>query len=240
MAKISEYKKKKAVIFDLDGTLLNTLDDIATTANLTLADFNLPNYTSNDYKAWVGKGGRFFLKSCFEDMQKNIDKKFLFDISKEEFFGRVLTNDYFEKIYNQFIVHYNDNVVKLTKPYEGIEDLLMQLQSKNISINVLSNKPHLLTIRSIKEGFPDIKFDYVYGQRETVKAKPDPSTVFEILEKVNVLPEDCTFVGDTDTDLETAKNAGCSFIGVEWGFRPQEIEKKSQMISNASELKKYL
>ena len=197
---------KKGVIFDLDGTLLNTLVDIADAVNFILQKHQFPEHRFEDYKRFIGNGIEVLSRKALPQ-----------DISEKEF------QHYFEEIQHSYKQHQN----KRTHPYDGIIDLLENLNRKKIKIAILSNKPHEFVEPTVKQYFPNIKFDMMLGKREGVARKPNPDSVFEILQYLELQAEDCYFVGDTATDMRTGESANMETIGVLWGFRGREELEES-------------
>jgi phosphoglycolate phosphatase len=192
---------KKAIIFDLDGTLLDTLTDIMESVNNVLDKYEFPTHKMQAYKYFIGNGIEVLTRKAFPK-----------DITESEF------RNYFQEVKQE----YESRQTLRTKPYNGIEEMLNKLLEKGISISILSNKPDEFAKPTVKHFFPNIKFDIVFGSRNGVERKPSPDAVFEILEKLNFQKEDCFFVGDTAIDMQTSVNAGVDGIGVSWGFRTIE------------------
>lgn len=198
--------KYKAIIFDLDGTLLNTIDDLANSMNRILNQENFPTYTVADYKLMVGYGAYELVKRALPDTVKQ-EKDILVYLDQ-------FKKDYFE----------NWNVK--TELYEGIPDLLMALMQRGIRLTILSNKPQQATLKCIDQYLKDYRFETVLGQREGIPVKPDPVAALEICDYLKLAPEQILFVGDTAVDIETGRQAGMNTVGVTWGFRSKaEIEK---------------
>ncbi len=191
----------KTVIFDLDGTLIDSLTDIAICANKVLKELNHPTHTIEKYKDFVGDGAKILIQNA---MPKNAS---LNDVD--------IALDMFKEIYEQ-------NIYENTKPYEGIYELLENLQRNNYSLNVLSNKPHKFTLQYVQKLFSDFTFDEVHGQKDGVEKKPDPIGAINISKALNVELKDIFYIGDTGTDMKTAVNAGMIPIGVLWGFRGED------------------
>lgn len=195
--------KKKLVIFDLDGTLLNTITDLAKACNYALEKLGFPTHQEDAYKIFVGNG---------------ID--ILFERALPENFK---SDDYVQKMRGYFVPYYNEHSKDFTAPYPGIIELLRELKKNNIKIAVASNKYHEATLEVVENYFPEIEFDVVFGHRNGYQPKPHPAIVLDILEickienKQNVL-----YVGDTSVDMNTAKNAEIPAVGVTWGFRSEE------------------
>lgn len=196
---------KKLVIFDLDGTLLNTIADLAAATNYALQACGYPTHDTDAYRFFVGNGiNKLFERALPEGTR-----------SKEN----VL------KIRSLFVPYYNEHNADLSRPYLGIENLLETLQKKGYMLAVASNKYHEATQKLIKQYFPRINFLAILGQRENIPAKPDPQVVYEIMEKAGVERNEIVYIGDSSVDMQTGANAGVTTIGVCWGFRPRtELE----------------
>lgn len=193
---------KKFVIFDLDGTLLNTIADLAISTNHALRENGFGEHEIEEYKFFVGNG----INKLFERALPEGEK------SEENIL----------KIRKSFLKFYDEHNCDFTKPYEGIPELLESLAKRNISIAVASNKYHSATEKLIMHYFPNIKFDAVMGNIEGVPAKPDPQIVFNILKGKNLKNEEILYVGDSGVDMQTAINSNIDACGVVWGFRPEE------------------
>lgn len=191
---------KKTIIFDLDGTLLDSIEDIAISMNKVLKELNLPIHKIEDYKYFVGSGVDVLvenaLKESSQDMKKEVSARF-------------------KKEYDQKL-HEN------TKPYEGIYELLDELKKLDYNLAVLSNKPHDFTVQYVDYLFKDYGFKEVHGQKVEVPRKPDPIGAINIAKALNIPCEEIFFVGDTLVDMKTAKSAGMKAIGVLWGFRDEK------------------
>ncbi len=200
--------KCKGLIFDLDGTLLDTLEDLAGAANATLEFFGFPAHPVDAYRYFVGEG----LKTL---MQRIIPTS---EASDEEL------DTYMEKFGEIYSLTWN----KRSAPYQGIPEMIASLSEHGLQLAVLSNKPHEFTKICVETFFPDHPFAYVFGQREGVAKKPDPSGAFEIAEKMKLEVTEILYIGDTATDMKTGNSAGMRTIGVEWGFRDRaELEKNN-------------
>ena len=191
----------KAVIFDLDGTLIDSLKDIALCMNDVLNRLDLPTHPLEAYNYFVGDGALILAKNA---LPKNSDESLI------------------QKVFEEFKILYDQEVHHHTKPYEGITELLGHLEQEGISINVLSNKPHQFTLKYVNTLLDQFNFHEVHGQKEDVEKKPDPAGVFNILKRLDIEPCDVLYVGDTATDMKTAKAANLKSVGVAWGFRPIE------------------
>jgi len=197
----------KAVIFDLDGTLLDTLTDIATSANFVLENYNKSPLPIEDYNLLVGQGAAQLFKDLLPELSL-----------EEQNNALALFEKHYEK---QFSIN--------TKIYEGISKVLTFLQVRDIKMAVLSNKPNSFTKKCVMKYLKNWKFDAVYGIREGIERKPNPAGVIEILKELDVKAEDTLFVGDTKVDMLTAKNSNMDSIGVLWGFR-----EKEELINNGA------
>jgi phosphoglycolate phosphatase len=199
---------KKTIIFDLDGTLLDSLQDIVISVNQVLEKLNYPTHELEAYKQFIGDGAR---KLLLRALPKDIEETQI-DIALE----------LFTEIYSKTI-HAN------TKPYDGIYSMLDSLKANGFSLNLLSNKPQQFTLKYYDIFFSKYDFDYVYGQSEDFPKKPDPKTALHIANQLKVEPQDIYFIGDTSTDMKTANNAGMQSIGVIWGMRD-----KDELLSNGA------
>lgn len=193
---------KKLAIFDLDGTLLNTIEDLGHAANYALAQKGFPIHNMASYPFLVGNGVRnLLLRATPEDMRS------------ESTINEVLTS---------FKEYYNEHNCDATIPYEGINELLETLSDMGIKIAVASNKYQEATEKIIKHYFPQIDFIAINGQQEGIPVKPDPSIVFDILSKAQITKDETVFIGDSGVDIDTARRACIDSIGVTWGFRPEK------------------
>lgn len=193
---------KKLVIFDLDGTLLNTISDLANSTNYALSQLSFPTHEIAQYNFMVGNG---------------INK--LFERALPEGYK---TEEYVLRVRNLFLPYYDKHNADESRPYSGIEKLLEFLQSKGIMIAVASNKYQSATQKLVAQYFPKINFIAVFGQREGIRVKPDPTIIYDILEIAKTDKQDVLYIGDSGVDMQTAKNAGVDACGVTWGFRPKE------------------
>lgn len=211
-----------SIIFDLDGTLLDTLTDIAETANVVLASRGFPTHCTDDYKHYIGNG----LTILVERMVPQGTEEY---IRKE-----------FKKMFSEL---YSENWKNNCRQYDGIGDLLSSLQDKSVGMSVLSNKPHVFTTMFVDRYFPKGLFSCVYGQREGVAIKPDPTVALAIAKQLGKDPRDMYFVGDTAVDIQTGKASGMSTVGVSWGFRSiHELqgENPDLIINSPLELLQYV
>lgn len=197
----------KICIFDLDGTLARTQASIARPVNMTLAYYGLPEQPVEAFNYFAGDG------------IKNALKRALIAAGDEE-------ASHLEEGLPMCRAWMQENPVYLVEPYEHMVESLHELKDGGIIITVLSNKPHLSAVNVVETIFGKGLFDYIQGQTDTVPIKPDPSGVYEILDKFGVSKDECLYFGDTNTDMRTAHNAGVTAVGVSWGFRPRsELEE---------------
>ena len=191
---------KRLIIFDLDGTLLNTIGDLADAVDYVMRSRNLPEHTNAEYRQMVGGGiKRLVERALPEELARN--------------------EQYVEECVTQFRRYYVDNIDRHTIPYEGIPELLGKLQSEGVLLAVASNKFQHGTDRLVAKFFGDIKFVAIEGNREGAPLKPNPEIIHNILRKANVEGKDAVMVGDSGIDIRTAIAAGIDSIGVSWGFR---------------------
>lgn len=197
---------KKLIIFDLDGTLLNTIADLAQSTNHALQALGYPTHEESAYNFMVGNG----INKLFERALPEGEK----------------TEENVLCVRRKFIPYYDLHNADKSRPYPGIPELLEHLQEQGIQLAVASNKYQTATVKLIAHYFPNIHFTAVFGQREGVNVKPDPTIVHDILDIAKIDKEDVLYVGDSGVDMQTAANAGVTACGVTWGFRPHaELEK---------------
>jgi len=192
----------EAVIFDLDGTLLNTLHDLGDSMNRILESHGWPAHPPSAYKLFVGNGAHKLIERAVP--------------------SEVRTPELLEQCYREFIQDYRQNWAVKTAPYEGITALIDELYSQGITMSVLSNKIHDFTVRCVEQFLPAEKFRLIFGERPGIPRKPDPAGALEIAEKTGILPERTVYVGDTAIDMKTGTSAGMFTTGVLWGFRDRE------------------
>jgi phosphoglycolate phosphatase len=194
----------KTIIFDLDGTLIDSLEDIALCMNTVLKELDLPTYEINAYKYFVGGGVSVLVDNVLKDL--NIDLK----------------TQIKETISEKFKVIYDLKLHDKTKPYEGIYDLLDELVKLDYKIGILSNKPHEATLAHVNSLFSKYKIQEIHGQKSHVEKKPNPTAAIQIANSFKTPCEEIYFIGDTMIDMQTAKNAKMIGVGVLWGFRDEK------------------
>lgn len=189
----------KACIFDMDGTVANTINSISYFANNALNKAGLPSIETDTYKKLVGNGAKVLVERMLQTVGAG--------------------NEYFDVVSHEYNTKYDENFLYLTEPYEGIIDALMALKEMGLAIAILSNKPHETALKVAEALFPEGTVDICYGGRDGIALKPDPAGVFEIMKELDVKESECLYIGDTATDMKTGKSAGLYTVGVLWGFR---------------------
>lgn len=211
----------KTVIFDLDGTILDTLEDLKNAVNHTLNFYNYPEKDLEFVRKAIGNGTQVLIKRCTPCT-----------ISEEDY----------RKVFSEFKSYYLSHYADYTRPYEGIKDLLGALKGKCL-IAVVSNKDNDLTQNLINKEFPGL-FDIIQGSYLDRPKKPDPYLIDKILDENNIRKEDCLYIGDTNIDKESALNAGLDYRLVSYGYRTkEELEKmcpNDTPFSSVKELSNYL
>jgi phosphoglycolate phosphatase len=195
--------KFKAVIFDLDGTLVDTLEDISRSVNHALEDYHFPTHEKDAYLMKIGRGWR---NLCFQALPPE---------SRND--------ETVQSIFETSYRYYEEAPAAFSRPYPGIVDLLSALQRAKIKLAVLTNKPDPLAQRIVADLFPAGTFTSVYGERAGVPRKPDPAAVWDMLLELDSDPKHTILVGDSEVDIETAKASGCHAVGVSWGFRDRSV-----------------
>lgn len=201
----------QAAIFDLDGTLINSLRDIAVSMNRSLTAMGYPTHPEGKYNIFIGEGIKLLVERALPEGAR--------DEASVETFLEGYRRDYLQN----WNVH--------TTIYPGIPTFLRRLVEAHIPLGVLSNKPDEATRKCVEYYFPDIPFMAVFGQRDGVPRKPDPTVAHEIAAAMNRRPEQCVFVGDTSIDMLTATAAGMFPAGVAWGFRSED-----ELLTNGARL----
>ena len=214
----------KACIFDLDGTLTNTLESITYSVNLTLEEMGLSKITKDQCRLFVGNGARVLieksLKAAGDTDASRIEEGM-------EIYGRI----------------FDRNCTYHVTPYEGIPEMLKALKDKGIQLAVLSNKPDRQTVKVVKAIFGEELFDYAQGQKEGIRRKPEPDGVWYLMEQMHVSKEECLYIGDSEVDAATGRNAGLKTIGVLWGFRDRktlETAGVDDLIDSPDELLQFV
>ncbi|MDD2493525.1 MAG: HAD family hydrolase [Bacilli bacterium] len=194
--------KRKCVIFDLDGTLLNTIEDITDAVNIAYQKNGFASYSVKEVMYFVGSGVDLLVERSLK--------------------ARGLSFDYFASIKKEYVKAYQNCQKNKTKPYPGIIDMLAILKNKGLKIAVISNKPQIDTEKVITHYFSRDFFDLVMGAQQGIPLKPNPEVVFKAMTFLQVSPKETIYVGDSDIDMKTAVNAKLESIGCTWGFRTFE------------------
>lgn len=208
----------KAVIFDLDGTLVNSLEDLAISTNYALNFYGFPTYETEKYKYFVGDGMLKLIERVLPEENRDSETKV--------------------KVFDAFINYYSQHYLDKTIAYDGIHNVLDELKKMGIKIAVVSNKADKMAKIVVEKIFGDI-FDFVVGKRDGYPTKPDPKLTLEVIDILGVKPDDCAFVGDSGMDMAAAKNSGCLAVGVLWGFRErQELQQNGAdyLLENTDEI----
>ena len=214
---------KKLVIFDLDGTLINTIADLGMSTNYALQQLGYPTHDIESYKFKVGNGINNLFRRALPEGEK--------------------TDENVLRVRREFIPYYNAHNTDLSRPYPGMTELLKELQAQGILMAVASNKYQEATSKIIAELLPSIQFAAVLGQRDGVNIKPDPQIVYDILAVTEIKKEDVIYIGDSGVDMQTGLNARVETCGVTWGFRPRtELEPfhPQHIVDNVTELKQLI
>jgi len=196
--------KYSTVIFDMDGTILNTLDDLHDSVNYALEKMGYPLRSLDEIRSFVGNGVEALIKRSVPQGTNEKER---------------------EQCHGFFREHYSVNMNNKTRPYEGIIDLIKGLRQRGLKTAVVSNKSEYAVIELCGQTFPDL-FDVIVGQTKDKRPKPAPDGVFYALDKLGVEKSETVYVGDSDVDVQTAVNSGLDCIGVTWGFRDREVLEK--------------
>lgn len=191
----------KLVIFDMDGTILNTLEDLKNCLNHALAENNYPGRSLDEVRRFLGNG-------IHKLIERGVPEN--------------TTSESIEKVFSDFNIYYKDHCMDLTKPYDGIIELIGELRSRGYLTAVVSNKLDF-AVQELVEKFFDGLFDVSVGERQGIAKKPAPDSVYSVLEELHIDKKDSVYVGDSEVDVATAMNAGIDSIIVEWGFRDRDF-----------------
>jgi len=189
----------KAVVFDLDGTLTNTLEDIAFAMNRSLRLHALPEFPVEAYKYLVGDGAVMLARRACREQ-----------------------TDMAPSVLKEYQAYYKDHTSDRSAPYPGVQEMLDALAARGMHLAVFSNKPHADVQTVVKHYFPDVPFEVIRGQMEGVPVKPNPAGALAVAQEMGLAPEDFLYLGDTGTDMCCAVNAGMYPVGVLWGFRGED------------------
>lgn len=215
---MSEIKRKyQTIIFDLDGTLLDTLNDIKNAGNLALRKHNYPTHSLEKYRNTIGNGM----------------KKLVTDLAPSS-----IDETMFKVLYQDFLSYYENEFTKTSYPYPKMNEVINTLKKQHYNLAVLSNKKDQYTNILINMHFPNT-FQLIYGERDMIPRKPNPHGIYDIIKKLNVKPRNTILVGDSYVDYQTALNAEIFFIGVNWGFKKLDLKQmnsESLLINEPLEL----
>jgi phosphoglycolate phosphatase len=195
----------KGILFDLDGTLCNTLQDLADATNGVLVRHGFDARPVENFKQYVGNGAKMQLKRAI---------------------GEEVSQDVFDTMLTEYLADYGVGYLKATAPYDGVMETVQALHQKGITMAVVTNKPQQMATNIVKELFGDM-FCGVWGNNPDFPLKPDPSMTLYVMNQLQLSPEETLFVGDSGVDMLTAKNAGVTAVGVEWGFRHRDELQKA-------------
>jgi phosphoglycolate phosphatase len=203
--------KYRAVIFDLDGTLLDTIDDIAGSMNSVLRGYEFPTHPVDRYKIMVGDGLEMMVRRA---LPKELDDSTV------------------QACVREMEAVYSENWDTLTKPYPGVETMLRYFKGRGVRMSILSNKPHDFAELMVSKLLPGWEFEMVLGARDGVPKKPDPKAALEIAQALSINPSQFLYLGDTNTDMKTAVASGMFAVGALWGFRDAKelLESGAQML----------
>jgi phosphoglycolate phosphatase len=191
----------KLLIFDMDGTILNTLEDLADATNYALSENNLPGRSIDEIRFFVGNGiGKLIERAVPEGTDKALT----------------------EKVFSTFMPYYSEHCADKTRAYDGVCDVISEVRKCGYLTAVVSNKADPAVQTLCKDYFPDM-FDYAVGEKEGARRKPYPDSVYDVLEKLGIEKKDAVYIGDSDVDVQTARNSGLDVIGVSWGFRGRKL-----------------
>lgn len=196
----------KLYIFDLDGTLLNTLEDLADSANHVLSAHHFPTHPVDSYRYFVGNGMPTLIRRILPPEHRD--------------------SEVYQVCFNEFLEYYTLHMHDKTTVYEGLTEVLETLQQQKVKLAVATNKVHSALAPLMANFFPTVKWDALFGQRDGVPVKPEPQVVYDILEATGCTKEETLYFGDTAVDMDTAHAAGLKAVGVLWGYRPlSELEE---------------
>lgn len=210
---------KKLVIFDLDGTLINSIKDLGAATNYALGKHGYAQHPLEAYPMFVGNGVNKLIERALPEESRS--EEIILNLRKD------------------FTEYYDVHNTDYTVPYEGMVSLLEKLNGQGMMVAVASNKYEAATVKLVRHYFPNVKFVAICGQKEGVPVKPDPSVVFEILSVAGVRKQDTLYVGDSGVDMETARRACVDSVGVTWGFRSiAELQEANAgtIVSNADDI----
>ena len=204
----------KACIFDLDGTLTDTLESLTFSVNETMKEIGFPGITQDQCRQFVGNGARVLIEKT---LRAGGDEKL----------------SLFDKAFSAYGRIFDENCTYRVEPYEGIPELLKALKDRGMKLGVLSNKPDRQAVHVVEEIFGKGVFDHIQGQKDDVPRKPDPTAVLSIAGKFGASPSETLYIGDSEVDGATGKAAGMDTILVSWGFRSRDVLEAAKPLSIA-------
>jgi phosphoglycolate phosphatase len=191
----------KLLIFDMDGTILNTLEDLADATNYALEKNKLPKRSIDEIRFFVGNGiGKLIERAVPENSDKTLT----------------------DKVFEDFMPYYGEHCADKTRAYDGICETISEIRKRGYLTAVVSNKADSAVQTLCEDYFPNM-FDYAVGEKKGARRKPYPDSVYDVLEKLGVEKAEAVYIGDSDVDVSTARNAGMNVIGVSWGFRGRKL-----------------
>lgn len=215
---------KECCIFDLDGTLTNTVNTLAYFVNSTFAKYGLCEIEAERFKYLAGDGARNLIRRSLA-------------ICVDEW-----TQEFEDTLLYEYNTAYDNDFLRSCVVYDGVREMLSALKAKNIKLAVLTNKPQVTAVKVVEAFFEKGFFDVILGQQAGLPLKPNPEGVFRIISELGVKPENCVYVGDTATDMKTGKNAKLFTVGLLWGFREREeleANKADVIIEKPNELLRF-
>lgn len=230
----------KAVIFDLDGTLANTLESLSYCTNRALADFGFPAQETEQFKRFVGNGARMQIARALRSAGDTETEKAGCGTDDDGYTTEPL---HLEEVLERYLEYFEKDCMYKVVPYDGITELLDILKKKQVKIAVFSNKPHENTVNVIDTLFEKAYFNCIQGQMPDIRKKPSPDGLFLILDKLGVGRDEILYVGDSCVDMDTGKAAGVETIGVLWGFRGRDellCHGADALIDRPAQLLEYL
>lgn len=212
---------KNVCIFDLDGTLVDTLDSLTISANLTMKELGLDTITKDQCRSFIGNGARFLVEKAVENTKKDF------------------TEEYIDEAVNIYFRVFADNCMYNVVPYDGMNEVLTDLKNQGYRFAILSNKPHERTVETAVTLYGERYFEVVQGQCDSVPRKPDPESIRYVMSQMGVEKESCIYIGDSEVDIMTGKAAEIVTVGVSWGFRDRSLledAKATAIVDNPREL----
>lgn len=212
----------KLAIFDMDGTLLNTLADLAEACNHALSEGGFPVYKVDEYKDFIGRGPMYLVEQALPEANRD--------------------DATLKKTREAFSAYYDKHSLDFTKPYDGVADAIKSAREAGVSIAIWSNKPNEFAVNLSEKFFAGL-IDLPVGSKEGVPLKPDPAVGVEIMRHFGVSPDETVYIGDSGVDMQTGKGLGAYTVGVTWGFRPKDELQKcgaDVIVDNVEQLIKIL